>query len=66
MIPEELSKAIQKAYLDGKQPFMVNATCGTTVLGAFDDLEEIGHICKRYNVWLHVDAALGKQNFSDE
>lgn len=59
MIPEELAKEIQKAYTEGKKPFMVNATCGTTVLGAFDDLTEIAHVCKRYNVWMHVDACLG-------
>lgn len=59
MIPDELTREIQKAYADGKKPFMVNATCGTTVLGAFDDLEEISHICNRYNVWMHIDACLG-------
>lgn len=59
MIPEELAKGIQTAYAEGKKPFMVNATCGTTVLGAFDDLVEIAHICKRYNLWMHVDACLG-------
>lgn len=59
MIPEELTKEIQKAYTEGKKPFMVNATSGSTVLGAFDNLQEIGHICKRYNVWMHVDACLG-------
>lgn len=59
MLTNELNQAIQQAFVDGKRPFMVNATCGTTVLGAFDDLEEISHICKRYDLWLHVDACLG-------
>lgn len=59
MIPEELTKAIQHAFVEGKRPFMVNATCGSTVLGAFDNLEEISRICKRFDIWLHVDACLG-------
>ena len=38
---------------------LVNATMGTTVEGTIDPIEEIGKICKKYNVWFHVDAALG-------
>lgn len=34
---------------------MVNATSGTTVLGAFDPIEEIADICEKYKIWLHVD-----------
>lgn len=32
---------------------------GTTVLGAFDPLESISDVCKKYNLWFHVDAAWG-------
>lgn len=39
---------------------MVNATSGTTVFGAYDPLDEIADICKKYGgVWLHVDGAWG-------
>ena len=38
-------------------PFFVNATAGTTVLGAFDPFEEIGTICKEYDLWMHIDGA---------
>lgn len=43
----------------GYMPFYVNATAGTTVLGAFDPIEKISKIAKKYKLRLHVDAALG-------
>jgi len=59
MIPEELTRAIQKSVDEGKVPMAVMATAGTTVLGAFDDLSQIGDICSAFQIWLHVDAAWG-------
>ncbi|KAM6967398.1 cysteine sulfinic acid decarboxylase [Aplochiton taeniatus] len=59
MIPVELEEQIKTAKLEGAVPFMVNATAGTTVLGAFDPLDEIADICERHNLWLHVDACWG-------
>ena len=37
--------------------FQVSATLGTTGTCTFDKLEELGPICNRENIWLHVDAA---------
>ncbi|XP_032520618.1 cysteine sulfinic acid decarboxylase [Danaus plexippus] len=49
-----------KIAIDNKcTPFMVTATSGTTVFGAFDPLVAISDLCKKYNLWLHVDAAWG-------
>jgi len=28
-------------------------------MGGFDDLEAIGKIAKKYNIWFHVDACWG-------
>ncbi len=54
-----LRAAIRKDRKAGMQPFFVNATAGTTVLGAFDPLEQIAGIAREEKVWMHVDAALG-------
>uniref|UniRef100_A0A8C5CR97 Glutamate decarboxylase 2 n=1 Tax=Gadus morhua TaxID=8049 RepID=A0A8C5CR97_GADMO len=43
----------------GFVPFFVSATAGTTVYGAFDPLIAVSDICKKYNVWFHVDGAWG-------
>ncbi|XP_028928791.1 cysteine sulfinic acid decarboxylase [Ornithorhynchus anatinus] len=59
MIPEELEKQIEQAEAEGTVPFLVCATCGTTVLGAFDPLPPIADVCQRHGLWLHVDAAWG-------
>ena len=57
MLAEKLEEKIQEDILKGYLPFYVNATAGTTVLGAFDPIEPLSKICKKYNIWLHVDGA---------
>uniref|UniRef100_A0A0N5ASE7 Aromatic-L-amino-acid decarboxylase n=1 Tax=Syphacia muris TaxID=451379 RepID=A0A0N5ASE7_9BILA len=52
-----LQEAIQSDIKQGYLPFFVVATLGTTSSCAFDPLDEIGQICKCYNIWFHVDAA---------
>ncbi|XP_075443133.1 acidic amino acid decarboxylase GADL1 isoform X3 [Ascaphus truei] len=58
MIPDELEKQVQRAKEEGAAPFLVSATAGTTVLGAFDPLDDIADICKKYKLWFHVDGLL--------
>lgn len=57
MLPDELEQAIAADIQAGCTPFFVNVTAGTTVLGAFDDIEAIHKICNKYHLWLHVDGA---------
>lgn len=57
MSPKSLEKAISKVRADGHQPLMVNATLGTTVLGAFDPIDEIVDVAK--GIPVHVDGAWG-------
>ncbi len=58
MQPELLERAIEEDRQASKLPFFVCATVGTTSSLAFDPLEAIGRTCKKYNLWLHVDAAM--------
>ena len=46
MIPEELEKCIEKVKSEGRIPFFVNATSGSTVLGAYDDLDRLSDVCR--------------------
>lgn len=59
MIPTELEKLVQKAQSEGRTPFYVNATAGTTVMGSFDPFNEIAAICQKYNLWFHIDGSWG-------
>ena len=59
MVPEELDKAVVRAQQEGKQPFFVGATAGTTVTGAYDPLLPLHKICKKHNLWMHVDGVWG-------
>ncbi|MGJ8667496.1 MAG: pyridoxal phosphate-dependent decarboxylase family protein [Patiriisocius sp.] len=57
MLPSDLEKQINEDIEKGNHPFFVNATAGTTVLGAFDPIEPLSKICKKHDIWLHVDGA---------
>ena len=63
MRPDMLENKIKSDIAAGKQPFMVVVALGTTSSLAFDPLYEIGTICKKYNMWLHIDAAYAGSAF---
>jgi glutamate decarboxylase len=59
MIPSELERLVVESRAQGRTPFYVNATAGTTVLGSFDSFAEIAAIARRHNMWFHIDGAWG-------
>lgn len=54
-----LISLLKEARLQGLEPFFVNATAGTTVLGAYDPLHEIADLCDKEGLWMHVDGSWG-------
>ena len=52
-----LEKMIEEDIANGGLPIMINLTAGTTVLGAFDPIRSVSEICKKHNIWIHVDGA---------
>lgn len=59
MRPDALEEMVTEAKKNGETPFYVNATAGTTVLGSYDPIDKISEVCKRHNLWLHVDGSWG-------
>ncbi len=55
----KLKNAIAKDRLEGLQPFCLIATAGTTNTGTVDPLAELAKICKKEDIWFHIDGAYG-------
>ena len=65
--PRILQQTVEADLASAKKPFCVVATTGTTNTGAVDDLVALAEICRRYDLWLHVDGAYGGSIiFSDQ
>ncbi len=56
---KHLRRLIRQDRAAGRLPFFINATAGTTVLGAFDPIRKIADVASDEGIWLHVDGALG-------
>ncbi len=56
---EALQQAVRDDIGAGRQPFCVIATAGSVNCGAIDDLAGISELCRKQDLWLHVDGAFG-------
>ncbi|HWB82683.1 MAG TPA: pyridoxal-dependent decarboxylase [Bryobacteraceae bacterium] len=57
MRPAALRESIERDLQVGLHPCCVTATVGTTSTTSVDPVPAIAEICRRYGLWLHVDAA---------
>lgn len=57
MIPSKLDDSIRLDVENGLQPFCLVGTVGTTSTTSIDPIDRLVPIAKKYNLWLHVDAA---------
>jgi len=53
----ELERVIESDRRAGFTPFLVVGTAGTVDIGAIDDLNALADLCRRQNIWFHVDGA---------
>ena len=56
---DALEAAIADDRAHNVRPIAVIATGGSTNTGAIDDLHSIAGVCRRHDIWMHVDAAYG-------
>jgi len=56
---EDLNGKILSDIQNGTQPFMVIGNAGTVETGCVDNLRGIAEICRRHNLWFHIDGAYG-------
>ena len=59
VIPDRLPAAYARIEADGKQAMALIANAGTTAVGLYDPLQEIGAFCRERNLWFHIDGAHG-------
>ncbi|MBK6962433.1 MAG: aminotransferase class V-fold PLP-dependent enzyme [Bacteroidales bacterium] len=57
LLPDELNEAIERDLAAGLIPVCVVATIGTTGSTAVDPIQKTGEICRKHNIWFHIDAA---------
>ncbi|HEX5151326.1 MAG TPA: pyridoxal-dependent decarboxylase [Parafilimonas sp.] len=54
-----LEKTIINDLQNGCRPLMVIGNAGDVSTGAVDDLKGIAAVCKKYDLWFHIDGAYG-------
>lgn len=61
-----LEDTVRRLRGQGRRPFALVATAGSTATGAFDDLAAAAEMAAREGLWLHVDAAHGGSFLASE
>jgi aromatic-L-amino-acid/L-tryptophan decarboxylase len=56
---ETLPTMIDADRSAGRMPFCIVGTAGSVDRGGFDPLAQIADVCRRENLWFHVDGAFG-------
>jgi aromatic-L-amino-acid/L-tryptophan decarboxylase len=56
---QQLERQIEQDRIAGHRPAAVIANCGTVNTGAIDDLPAIAALCRKHDLWFHVDGAFG-------
>jgi glutamate/tyrosine decarboxylase-like PLP-dependent enzyme len=54
-----LELAISEDKKSGLLPFFIAGTAGSADVGAIDNLNALAELCRRENIWFHVDGAYG-------
>lgn len=57
--PADLERLVRADLERGYRPLAVVAVTGTTSTGAVDPVDDIAEVCRKYDMWLHVDGAYG-------
>lgn len=57
MRPEALEEMIGRDLAEGRKPFCVVATAGTTSTASVDPVARTGEVARKFGLWFHVDAA---------
>jgi glutamate/tyrosine decarboxylase-like PLP-dependent enzyme len=55
----KLKNEIARDQLEGKKPFCIIASAGTTNTGTVDPLDDLADICEKEDLWFHIDGAYG-------
>jgi L-2,4-diaminobutyrate decarboxylase len=59
ILPDRLPAAFERAQTARKRILALVANAGSTAVGLYDPLREIGQFCRTHDLWLHVDGAHG-------